>query len=159
MRIFCTFIISLLIAAILEILPLPLWLQWLWPAWVGVVFIYWLFTLPNQVCVGTAFIVGIFLDVLRGTPLGEHAMVLVIIAYIITKLHMRLRVFPRWQQTIVVLLLMLIYQGGKYIIQTLTGQSPTIWLYFLLALTSALVWPVVYNILARYQRRYKKISY
>ena len=68
---------TILIAFMLEILPLPGFIIWFRPAWTLLVLIYWAMALPEVVGVGYAFMVGIFLDVLTGTLLGEHAFAMV----------------------------------------------------------------------------------
>ncbi len=143
--IFLTFFIAL----ILEILPLPSWSIWLRPTWTLLVLIYWTLTSPETVGIGSAFIVGILLDLLTGTLLGEHAFVMVIIAYIAIKLHRLIRAFTLLQQTLVVSLLILIYQLLIFATQGFLAQLPYSPLYWLTVIISTLLWPWIFALLNR----------
>ena len=68
--------------------------------------LYWAIALPHRVGVGSGFIVGIVLDVLTGTLLGQHALGLSIVTFIAIQLHQRIRVFPFWQQSLGMLVLL-----------------------------------------------------
>ncbi len=73
-------ILTLLMALILTILPLPDWAQMLRPQWYTLVLIYWVLALPLRVGVGIGWLVGIQVDVMTGTLLGQHALSLALIA-------------------------------------------------------------------------------
>ena len=91
---------TFLAAFILTLLPMPDWTVWLRPAWILMVLTYWIMMAPNHVNLGTAFIMGIFLDVLNGTLLGEHALAMTISAYVVARMHSRMRMFSLLQQAL-----------------------------------------------------------
>ncbi len=138
---------SFLIAFILTLLPMPGWAIWLRPAWILMILIYWTIAAPERVNVGIACIVGIFLDVLEGTLLGEHALALIVVIYLVTRMVSRLRMFPLLQQGFVIFLLVLLYQFILFCIQGFLGALPTSWLFWSCSLTSMLLWPWVCSIL------------
>ena len=138
-------------------LPLPSSVSELRPAWVALIMIYWVMALPHNVSVGYAWIVGLFLDVLQGSLLGSHALALTIIAYIVAKFHLRLRLFPLTQQTLLVFLLLVGYQVLLYWPEALIHRAPNSWLYWLSPLVGMVLWPWVYFTL-RNVRRYFQIS-
>src|SRR5579862_7551292 len=90
--------LTLTLALIFSLLPLPVWMIWYRPAWVLMVLMYWALTRPYQVNVGTAWLCGILLDLLSGTLLGEHAVALTIVIYLVVRMHIRLRIAPMLQQ-------------------------------------------------------------
>lgn len=149
--------ITFLIAFILTILPLPDWTVWCRPAWVLMVMIYWVMMTPHRVNVGTAWMLGIFLDVLTGTLLGEHALALTVVAYLVSKLHARIRMFSLLQQGLSVLLLALLYQFILYCTQGFIGQLPNNWLYWSAPFTTMLLWPWVFSIMRDCRRRFNMI--
>ena len=102
--------VTLIAALVLTLLPMPGWTAWLRPAWVLMVLIYWTMTMPHHVNVGTAWIVGVVLDVLTGTMLGEHALALTIVIYLVYSFHRRIRMYPMLQQGFSVLVFVLLYQ-------------------------------------------------
>lgn len=139
--------ITLVIAFVFTLLPMPGWVVWLRPAWILMVLIYWAMMDPERVNVGVAWMVGIFLDVLEGTLLGEHALALTVVIYIVVRMCSRLRMFPLIQQGLSIFLLVLLYQFILFCIQGFLGALPNSWLYWSSSLTSMLLWPWVYSIL------------
>lgn len=147
--------VSILIALILTLLPMPSWTIWMRPIWVFLVLAYWSMYLPYQVSVGIAWFVGIILDVLNGTLLGEHALALTIVIYVVVHMHSRLRMFGILQQSLSILLLALFYQTILYCVQGFIGALPQSKLYWSASFTSMLLWPWVYSILGSFRRRFK----
>ena len=92
--------VSLLAALLLGLLPLPLALQPLRPFWLALVLAYWLIEAPERVGLGFAFCVGLVADVVYGGLLGEQALRLVILAFIVQRFRARLRFFPLSQQAL-----------------------------------------------------------
>lgn len=62
--------LTFLTGMMLTILPLPKWVVWYQPVWVFMILLFWMIAIPYQVGIGTAFTVGILLDLLTGTILG-----------------------------------------------------------------------------------------
>jgi rod shape-determining protein MreD len=139
--------LTLIAAFILTLLPMPGWAVWLRPAWVLMVLSYWAMVMPDRVNVGTAWVTGIFLDVLEGTLLGEHAFALTIVVYFVVRMSSRLCMFPLVQQGLSMFFLVLFYQFILFCIQGFLGALPNSWLYWSSSLTSMLLWPWVYSIL------------
>ncbi|MDH2924060.1 rod shape-determining protein MreD [Nicoletella semolina] len=75
----------------LEIMPWPVGFQGLRPSWLILVLVYWALALPNKVSVGTAFIAGIIWDLVLGSILGIHSLVLSIAIYFVAKYHLIFR--------------------------------------------------------------------
>lgn len=146
--------ITLCLAMMLTILPLPSWAVWLRPQWVLMVIIYWCLAIPDKVSVGIAWGIGLLMDVLLGTLLGQHALAMAVVAYFIVKFHPRIRLFPIWQKTFIVFFLSLIYLGLIYWVQGLLGVLPRTWEFWSPAITSALLWPWVFIILRDFRRKF-----
>lgn len=149
--------VTIIFAFLLTLLPMPGWAVWLRPAWVLMVLIYWTMANPEQVNVGVAWIVGILLDVLQGTLLGEHALALTVVIYLVARMVSRLRMYPLIQQGFSVFLLVLVYQFILFCIQGFLGSLPQSWLYWSSSLTSMLLWPWVFSIMRDSRRRLKTI--
>lgn len=148
-------LLSLAIAVLLSILPLPDWANWFRPRWVVLVVIYWALALPYRVGVGVAWIIGLFLDVLYGTLLGQHALAMTVMAFIAVKFRQRILLFPLSQQLLIMFTLILLYQLILFLIQGFLGQVPMTWRYWATPFTSALFWPWIFGILYACQRRFK----
>jgi rod shape-determining protein MreD len=154
---FSVILSTLLMALILALLPMPDWTIWLRPAWVLMILIYWAMTMPYQVSVGMAWLVGLLVDLLNGTLLGEHALGYVIVIYFVSKMHIRLRMYPLLQQGISILVFVLLYQFIIYCIQGFIGELPSSHLYWLSSVTSMLLWPWLF-VLMRDLRRWFKVA-
>ena len=97
--------LSFFIAYLLAIVPFPEWAMNYRPEWVPMVLIYWTMALPYRVGIGSAWAVGLVLDVLEGATLGVNALALVVVAYVALSLHQRMRMFSALQQSGLVLAL------------------------------------------------------
>ena len=138
-------IFTCLVALILTIIPLPLWLIQISPLWVLLVLMAWLLEAPQQVGLGVALVMGIALDLLQGTLLGEHALALIMVAIVVSHLRARLRMFPLLQQGLCVFCFALLYLFIIYTIQGMMDGLPDhlFLLYWVAAMTSLLIWPWV----------------
>jgi rod shape-determining protein MreD len=148
-------LILFLIALMLTVMPLPEWARDFRPQWVTLMLIYWCMALPQRVGVGTAWTLGVFEDVLTGTLLGQHALGLSVTAYITLRLHRRIRVFPLWQQSLSVFVLLLVEHLLSLWVIGATGQpTPSLW-YWTPTLVGMLLWPWFYIVLRDVRRRFK----
>lgn len=136
-------IFSLLLAGVLAAVPLPEWANLVRPAWVPLVLIYWVIAMPHRIGVVSGWITGLMLDVLTGTVLGQNALALGLIAYIAYVLHMRIRVFPLWQQCLSILVLVGIYQLVSITVMRAVQITPWTFWYWVSVVMSAVVWPLV----------------
>lgn len=100
--------LTLLVAMVLAIVPLPALVEPFRPPWVTMVLIYWCMMSPRLCGILTAFMVGLILDVLLGNLLGQHALSLSVVAYLTLRFHLQIRIFPLWQLTMTAFMLMAI---------------------------------------------------
>lgn len=148
-------IFSVILGFCLTILPLPVWAVWYRPEWLLLVIIYWCLTFPDRFNVGYAWTLGLLLDTLHGTLLGEHALAFALVAYITAKSHRRIRFFSLWQQALTVFGLVVIFQIIIFIIQGLIGQASQTWMFWLPSFTSMLLWPWIFLLLGGWLRRFR----
>ncbi|MFP3873159.1 MAG: rod shape-determining protein MreD [Thiohalophilus sp.] len=148
-------LISFIVALALTIVPLPDMLEVARPEWMIMVLVYWVMALPQRVGVGVAWILGLLLDVVRDALLGQYAITLALIAFIVIHLHQRLRVFPIWQQALAVALLVILQYILVFWIKGLTGELPPFWKMLLPAVSTLIFWTPVYLILRQIRRRYQ----
>jgi rod shape-determining protein MreD len=146
--------LTLLVALWLSIVPLPEWARWARPEWVAMVMIYWVIALPQRIGIGVAWITGLALDLLEGSPLGENAFALGVIAYLALILYQRLRMYAPWQQAGIVFVLIGLHQLLCHWVQTLTTKVTPTLLFLLPALISAFLWPTVMLLLRHIRRQF-----
>jgi rod shape-determining protein MreD len=147
-------VFSFIIALMLTAMPLPEWaINWR-PAWVAMVLIYWCMALPHRVGIGVGWSLGILLDVLQGTLLGQNAIGLTILAFLTLKSHQRVRMYPLVQQALVICIFVLAYQLLSLWVRGIMGVPPRSWTYWMPAFTSMVLWPWLFIILRDIRRRY-----
>ena len=136
--------LSFCIALLLTVIPLPEPLPWLRPYWVAMVLIYWNIECPNEVGMGIAFVVGLVVDLTLGSLFGQHALGLVIIAYIVGRFRLRMRFFPLWQQALAVLAVLLNDRLIYAWVHGLTEHGVPDWRICLAPLVATVLWPWVF---------------
>ncbi|WP_133500766.1 rod shape-determining protein MreD [Cognatilysobacter terrigena] len=139
--------VSLIVALLLGLLPLPVAVGPLRPFWIALVLAYWLIEDPDRVGLGFAFIVGLIADVVYGGLLGEQAIRLVILAFIVQRFRARLRFFPLSQQALTLGALLLndrIVSAGLHLA---LGEPTMPMPYWFAPITGMLLWPPVFLIL------------
>ena len=149
-----TILLSFVIAFVLAIIPLPPLLQIVRPEFVTIVLIYWCIALPTRIGVGVGWSVGLVMDVLVDTLLGQHALTLALIAYLSIKFHQQIRVFPVWQQALTILILMTFQATLTLWIKGLLSEAPSLSTFMLPAISTAIFWPAGYFLMRQLRRHY-----
>lgn len=145
--------VSFFLAFVLAILPLPQSISYWRPEFVTMVLLFWVLNAPNVVGVWFAFFIGLLLDVLFATPFGVNALVLSLLAWL-SRLSWRwVTVFSVWQTSGLVLGLVFVGLLVKRVLLGIVAVAPDSLLYWLPALSSALVWPTVMVSLRRFGER------
>lgn len=140
--------LSLVLALLLSVAPMPVFLESGRPLWLALFITYWVLALPHRIGMVTAWLFGLFADVLYGSLLGQNALVLMLTTFFVLTLHQRLRLFSLWQQSLVLLVLFGIPQLVQLWLFALAGNRPPEALKFLYpVLISALLWPWVHTLL------------
>lgn len=142
--IIATFIVALMLA----IAPLPGWAEPYRPDFVTLTLIYWSMTLPQNYSVGSAWIVGVVLDVAQGTLLGQHALALSLVVYITVKFHLQLRQFPMLQLSATVFALLALHRFILFWINGVVGVNAPAETYWGPVISGTLVWPILAVMLA-----------
>jgi rod shape-determining protein MreD len=132
--------LGLLLTVALALVPLPRAISAFRPDWVAVVLLYWSLTAPRRFSLLTAFWMGIVLDTLSGSLLGQHALALLVIVYLAERFHLRIRVFPLSQLGITVLALLGLYEFILFWIDGVAGTTVPLIERWAPPLTGTLVW-------------------
>ena len=146
---------TLFVGLMLSIMPLPESIAAFRPDWLALLAIFWAMQLPRTWSVGTAWIVGIILDVSYGTLLGQHALALCVIVFITVRFHLLMRVFPLSQLTATVFALLALYQFLLFWINGVASVSAAAATYWAPVITGTVIWPFLYMFLSgvRYRAR------
>jgi rod shape-determining protein MreD len=146
--------VTVILALIFSVMPLPAAIDVARPELLLLLVIYWSLSAPHIAGLLFAWFCGLAIDLLKGTTLGQHALAFVLVAFIVHKNRLRMRVFPIWQQTLTMLLVIAVfYELPLWWLDGIIGQPVTTWTRWLPVLTSAMLWPVVVAILDTWNRR------
>ena len=138
---------SLLLALVLALLPLPPGLLPLRPYWLGLVMAYWVIEAPERAGLGFACIVGLLGDLVVGGLLGEQALRLVVMTFILQRFRARIRFFPLWQQALAIGAVLLndrVVASAVHMALGITAMPSIAWLAPLVAMAC---WPPVFLVL------------
>ena len=138
---------SLLVALLLGLLPLPEILQPARPYWLALVLAYWLIEDPDRVGIGFAFVLGLLADLTYGGLLGEQALRLVVLAFIVQRFRARLRFFPLPQQALTIGALLLNDRIVSAGLQLALGQPVLPAAFWIAPVVGMLLWTPVYVLL------------
>ncbi|MBS9783286.1 MAG: rod shape-determining protein MreD [Pasteurella sp.] len=136
--------IIFIIAFILEIMPWPIEMQGVRPAWIVILLVYWTLALPQKINVGSAFITGVVWDIILGSVLGVHALVLSIAIYFVAKHHLILRNMSLWVQSILIMLYVALIRIMIFFIELLLHNAEFNSQELLGAVISGLLWPWIF---------------
>ena len=150
---------TILLTMILELIPFPEGLPeeigFLRPELVLMTLIYWVIALPHRAGVVLAWISGLIMDILVGNYLGQFGCSFVIISFFVLQFYQRLRMFSVWQQAILVSGLIILHRGLSFLcVYFFDGSIPSLW-QVMPAVSSALVWPLLFLLLRAFRRSLK----
>lgn len=148
-------VMTIIMAMALTIVPLPQSIVHFRPEWVALVIIYWCMALPQRVGVGRAWMAGLLVDVMTGSLLGQHALGMTVVAFLVINLYQRIRLFPLGQQAFVIWMLLNLYQLLLLWFDGITGQPPKGLNFWWPPLIGMLFWPAIFLMLRRLRRKYK----
>lgn len=140
------------IAFVLEIMPWPLGFQGLRPAWIALVLIYWALALPNKISVGTAFVAGIVWDLILGSILGIHALVLSVAIYFVAKHHLILRNLSLWLQSLLVMAYIVLIRLFIFLVELALHGATFNSQELLGAVLSGILWPWIFLLMRQIRR-------
>ena len=147
--------VSFFLALYLYLIPLPESLANFKPQWFVLTFIYWNIAIPHRTGVLLTVGSGLILDIIEGSILGRHAAALLTVHLICAFGYQRFRVFTNFQQCILIFGITSIYLVIFYWFGTFFNNTETSIAFLGSAVSSAIIWPVVFSLLRFFRRKYK----
>ena len=142
-------LLTVVVALVLSVLPLPSWLSAARPAFLVLTVMYWSIATPRLGGIALGFLAGLALDVFHGAVLGQNALALSAITYVAVREHQKIRLKPAFQQALIMLGALVAYEFILFAIDGWTGHPMTSALRWIHTLTGALIWPLVVAVLDR----------
>lgn len=147
--------ISILLALMLQIMPMPIAADPYRPDWLLLVIAYWSLALPHRVSVGVAFFNGLILDILLGTTLGVHSLAMTVVVYILSANYLRLRNYSVWQQAMILGVLGALYHLLIFWLLRILNDVDFQFAFMWPVLSSMIFWPWVFGLLRKVRRQFK----
>lgn len=147
------FLLTLIAAVALQIVVLPPSVAPFRPMWLALIIVYWALNAPNLPILVAAWVLGLSSDVLFNTALGQHALGLVLLAFVIRRLQPVLTMFPLWQSTLAMIPAWAGYGFLMFWIDGLTRHPADPMLRWMPVLSTALAWPLLAALLGELRSR------
>lgn len=138
---------SIAAALLLGLIPLPNWLDPLRPYWLALVLAYWLIEAPDSIGLGWSFLIGLVADLMFGSLLGEQALRLSLLAFILQHFRARIRFFPVSQQAVMIGALLLNDRVVTLLVHLMLGVPTLPARYWWAVPVGMLLWPPVFVLL------------
>ena len=147
--------VSVVLAILLGLVPLPGALQPLRPYWLGLVVAYWVIEDNERVGLTFAFLMGLVGDLAFGSVLGEQALRLTVMAFILQRFRSQLRFFPIAQQALAIGGLLLNDRIMGAAVHLALGLPQLPWTYWLAPVLGMLLWAPLFLVMdaLRFSRR------
>ncbi|MCK6390545.1 MAG: rod shape-determining protein MreD [Azonexus sp.] len=126
------------LALLLNFLPTAHWPGV--PDWVALVLCFWAIREPRFVGMGTAFLLGLGMDVADGAVLGQHCFAYILLTFVATSQARRILWFPVGQQMLQILPLLLLCQIAQLLMRLMAGADFPGWSFLVSPLVAASLW-------------------
>jgi rod shape-determining protein MreD len=132
--------LTLFLAYLMLLLPWPDRAVQVMPDFTLVVLIYWMIRAPHLCNIGTAWLIGLLVDLATGGVFGQHAWAYTLTAFFTVMYQRRLVLFNGLQQFLYVFLMLLIAQLTLLILRAFTGVPFPGWICFVPSITGVILW-------------------
>jgi len=146
-------LLSLVIAVVLDLVPLPGWLSWVWPDFVAVTLVYWGVYQPRRLGLFPAWLLGLLMDVADATLFGQHGLAYAALMFAAVFVHRRIQMFSLPYQMAHVLALLVAQQCIQLLVRLVDSAEFPGFQYFIASVTAAVLWPALVTALNAPLRR------
>jgi rod shape-determining protein MreD len=134
-------LVGFIAALILSILPMPELISIFRPPWVLLLVLYIEYFLPGKFKLTTLLFVGLILDVLLSTVIGEHSFALLLVTWIASSKSRRFQFFSMLQQICLIGFFCLLYQAIISFMDALLGFNYSLLMPLASAVLGMFIWP------------------
>lgn len=148
-----TIILFFVVSLVMELAPWPIGFQAFKPSWLVLVLTYWALAIPNKVSIGIAFLLGVIWDIVLGSTLGIHALVLSVAFYFIAKNYLVLRNLSLWFQSLLVIIFVFSIRFAIFLVELFLHNAVFNWQEIFGAIASGILWPWVFLLMRKMRRK------
>lgn len=134
-------LIAFIVALVLSILPMPQLVSAFRPPWILLLILYIEYFIPGKFHITTLLLVGLVLDVLLSTVIGEHSFALLLVTWLASTRSRRFQFFSMMQQITLIGLYCFIYQFIISMTDALLAFNYSLLMPVASALLSMFIWP------------------
>lgn len=142
---------SLVVALMLSMLPLGR-IAWL-PDFVALALVFWSIHQPHRIGMGSAFVMGLLVDVHQSAMLGQHALAYTLLSFMALIVHRRLVWFSVFSQAVQIFPMFAIAHALELLVRLIAGGVFPGYDIMLAPVIEAALWPIVSAVLLAPQRR------
>lgn len=136
--------------------PLPSPIDAMRPHLLALALVYWSLEAPGRGGLATAWAAGLLADVVGGTLLGEQALRMAVLVFLVQRFRAQLRFFPLWQQSAAVGLLLINDLVLMLLIRAIAGAGWPTPGVVLAPLAGLLAWPWGFLLLDALRLRHRE---
>lgn len=133
---------ALISALVFFLMPWPSGVLIFRPDFVLLTLIFWLVRAPNLCNIGTAWLLGLCVDLATGSMFGQHALTYTITGFFAVFYQRRLVLFSGTQQLFYVFNLLIIAQLVLLMLKIFAGDTFIGWQYFIPSIVGVLMWKI-----------------
>lgn len=149
---------SLAVGLLFLVVPLPSPFDALRPHLLALSLVYWALESPGRGGMALAWLMGLFADAVGGTLLGEQALRMAVLVFLVQRFRAQLRFFPLWQQSASIGLLLLNDLALMASIRLIAGAGWPGAGVLLSPLVGLMVWPWWFLVLDALRLRHRERS-
>ncbi len=142
---------SLLAALLFSMLPFGR-TPWM-PDVVALVLVFWSIHQPHRIGMGSAFFMGLLVDVHQSSMLGQHALAYTVLSFLALTIHRRLVWYTVFSQAIQILPLFALSHALELIVRLIAGGVFPGYSLAFAPVLEAVLWPIASVVLFAPQRR------
>lgn len=151
-------LLTLILAMALLVIPLgdsfAIWR----PEWVALTLVHWALIIRDRISLVMVFAIGLIVDALYGSLLGQHALGYVLVTYLAVRLSLRMTPEAFMQQLALLFAILGVYMLVNLWMLQVTGDGTNLgWLYWASLLSSIVIWPVYHSLLGYFHVQRKTL--
>lgn len=150
-------LVTLLIAIALTVIPLDAQADLWRPEWIVLTLVHWALVIQDRLSLILAFLVGLIVDTMLGSLMGQHALSFVLVAYFSVRLSLRMTAEAFFQQLALLFVILGLYMLVNLWVQRVTSGTANGWLYWASMLSSLVIWPIYHSLLGYFHVQRKAL--
>ncbi|SEA49435.1 rod shape-determining protein MreD [Thiothrix caldifontis] len=151
-------LLTLILAIVLSIIPLGESVAFWRPEWVALTLVHWALIIRDRISLVMVFAIGLIVDALYGSLLGQHALGYVLVTYLAVRLSLRMTPEAFLQQLALLFAILGVYMlVNLWMLRVISSGGALGWIYWASLLSSIVIWPVYHSLLGYFHVQRKAL--